>query len=358
MRVPSFKNTTKILREDPQREKKSENSSRRGKKKTRNFGPPPFEPPPFGPPRCGTPPFGPSTLFLGLGSHPSGALTPLNPHPSLPPTPKKENWPLSNLAKVELAQVEIGPSRTRPLNGTVVMSFDSLHCVVAKKRLRRTPRRYDKSPCAHQHSRLARRTQGCRHNLVRLSVTHVSLVMSPRVVSIAQCLRQLGRFQRGPEKSSHFGDLFMSLSTQMESFWHHELATTNRLHEMAAGNRTDDDGLDFSMQRRLSQPWHSRCRNQRSCTCSTFQCLSHKESPTHSHCMDKRTEDTARSRVTRRLYVQIAGSRRRRLEHFFFKHPPRSPTCAHLFSHLCSSHLCTPQNLQILSGLYLPLSRF
>ena len=40
LRVPAFKNTTKIQREDPQREKKSENGGGRGKKKREILGGP------------------------------------------------------------------------------------------------------------------------------------------------------------------------------------------------------------------------------------------------------------------------------------------------------------------------------
>ena len=58
---PGASNTTKIPREDPQREKRKErNGGGRGEKKREVLGPPPFGPPPFGPP-----------LFLGLGPWPT-----------------------------------------------------------------------------------------------------------------------------------------------------------------------------------------------------------------------------------------------------------------------------------------------
>ena len=66
---PGASNTTKIPREDPQREKKNENGGGRGKK-ARNFGPPPFGP-------LGPHPLGPHPL----GPHPLGPH-PLCPHPS------------------------------------------------------------------------------------------------------------------------------------------------------------------------------------------------------------------------------------------------------------------------------------
>ena len=61
LRVPAFKNTTKIPREESQRGKKRTNFVAGEEKKKREIlGPPPFGPPPFAPP-----------LFLGLGPHPS-----------------------------------------------------------------------------------------------------------------------------------------------------------------------------------------------------------------------------------------------------------------------------------------------
>ena len=46
LRVLAFRNTTKIQREDPQRETKSENGGGRGEKKREILGPAPFGPPP------------------------------------------------------------------------------------------------------------------------------------------------------------------------------------------------------------------------------------------------------------------------------------------------------------------------
>ena len=79
LRVPAFRNTTKIQREDPQRERERARMGGEDGKKKRNFGPPAFGPqplflglgphlsgpPPFGPPPFGQRPSGPP-LFLGL----------------------------------------------------------------------------------------------------------------------------------------------------------------------------------------------------------------------------------------------------------------------------------------------------
>ena len=46
---PAASNTTKIPREDTQREKKSEKGTGRGEEKARNFGPPPSGPHPSSP---------------------------------------------------------------------------------------------------------------------------------------------------------------------------------------------------------------------------------------------------------------------------------------------------------------------
>ena len=74
---PGASNTTKIPREDPQREKKSENGCGRGGKKLEILGPPPFEP------QLLTPYF-----FLGLGS------TPLDPQPfGCPPFWRRPTFP-------------------------------------------------------------------------------------------------------------------------------------------------------------------------------------------------------------------------------------------------------------------------
>ena len=95
--VPALQsNTTKIPRENPQREKKMRFPVGESKK-TRNFGPPsPFGPHPSGlffPPHPSGPP--PTSgrerekkpLFLGSGPHPSG------PHPFQVWAPQKQNWP-------------------------------------------------------------------------------------------------------------------------------------------------------------------------------------------------------------------------------------------------------------------------
>ena len=50
MRVPAFKNTTKIQRESPTRGRKNENCGGRGTKKREILGPPPFGAPPLGAP--------------------------------------------------------------------------------------------------------------------------------------------------------------------------------------------------------------------------------------------------------------------------------------------------------------------
>ena len=87
-------NTTKIPREDTQREtQRAKIGAGEGKKKkARNFGPPPFgalrrphpsTPPPFGAPPFGAPPFGPN--FHGFGPHPLG------PHHDTPDP--KMDWP-------------------------------------------------------------------------------------------------------------------------------------------------------------------------------------------------------------------------------------------------------------------------
>ena len=67
---PCASNTTKIPREDTQRD--TERTKRWREERARNFGPP-FGAPPFGAPPFGAPPFG-APLFLGLGSPPFGAL--------------------------------------------------------------------------------------------------------------------------------------------------------------------------------------------------------------------------------------------------------------------------------------------
>ena len=72
---PGASNTTKIPREDPQREEENEFSGGRGKKKARNFGPHPSGPHPSGPHPSGPHPSGPHPS----GPHPSG------PHPFRPP---------------------------------------------------------------------------------------------------------------------------------------------------------------------------------------------------------------------------------------------------------------------------------
>ena len=74
-----FKHHRNSTQGPPRERRKKENCGGRGKKKTRNFGPPtlwgPTLAPPFGAPPFEAPPFG-APPFLGLGSHPSG------PHPS------------------------------------------------------------------------------------------------------------------------------------------------------------------------------------------------------------------------------------------------------------------------------------
>ena len=73
-------NTTKIPREDTQRERKKKRKWGREREKKREIlspRAPPFWAPPCGAPPFGPPPFGPP-LFLGLGPHPAG------PHPSGP----------------------------------------------------------------------------------------------------------------------------------------------------------------------------------------------------------------------------------------------------------------------------------
>ena len=210
------------------------------------------------------------------------------------------------------------------------------------------------------------RAQGRRHNLVRLSVTHLSRDMSPQMVSIARGLRQLGRFQPGPKEdssvsmvaqSSHFGDLLVSPWTQIESFSHHELATTNRLHEMAAGNRTHDDGLDFRSATKGDQtkpsPGIRSLRVLRSGVCPSFGTPAAETSDPARVPFSQRISHLTRICIgwanvrrrrtftaTRRLYVEISGSRRRRLEHL-------------LVSHVCNCHMCTAQQSQVFSELYL-----
>ena len=76
-RAPALQNTTKIPREDPQRDTETAKRWREREEKARNSGPPtlrapPFGAPPFGAPPFGAPPFG-APLFLGLGPPPIGA---------------------------------------------------------------------------------------------------------------------------------------------------------------------------------------------------------------------------------------------------------------------------------------------
>ena len=113
-----FKNTTKIPREDTQRDTERAKRWREREEKARNFGPPTLRgPPPFGPPPLrgptlsgphpfGAPPFG-APLFQCLGPPPIGAPPIGAPPFGAPPfwaqkggapmgkTLKHQNWPKS-----------------------------------------------------------------------------------------------------------------------------------------------------------------------------------------------------------------------------------------------------------------------
>ena len=70
-RAPALQNTTKIPREDPQRDRNSETVAGKGRKSAKFWAPHPSGAPPFRGPTLSGPTLRGST-FLGLGPHPSG----------------------------------------------------------------------------------------------------------------------------------------------------------------------------------------------------------------------------------------------------------------------------------------------
>ena len=123
LRAPALQTPPKFHETTPKREIRKKIVVGGGKKKARNFGPPPFRAPPFG-----AKPFWAPTL-LGptvLGLHPSRAhpsRAPLcRPKIQHPKIGRSRNWPKSKLAEVEigrsrkkeLSEVEIGRSRPPP----------------------------------------------------------------------------------------------------------------------------------------------------------------------------------------------------------------------------------------------------
>ena len=100
LRVPVFKNTTKIPRKDPKREEEERKLWREEGKK--------FWAPHPAIPTLRGPTFGASTIW---GLHPSRphSSPPFGPHPSWSQNSTSTNWPKSPLAEVELAELENWP---------------------------------------------------------------------------------------------------------------------------------------------------------------------------------------------------------------------------------------------------------
>ena len=93
--TPAFKNTTKIQREDTQRDTKERNGGGKGKKKARNFGLPTLRGPTLSGPHF--------SGFYPSGLHPSGlhplGLHPSGPHPLWSQNSTSKNWPKSQLGR-------------------------------------------------------------------------------------------------------------------------------------------------------------------------------------------------------------------------------------------------------------------
>ena len=117
-RAPALQNTTKIPREDSQRDTETAKRWREREEKARNFGPPTLRGPTLreptlrdptlrGPTLLGSPPFG-APPFLGLGLPPIGAP------PFEGPTLVVPKFNIQKLAEIELAEIEIGRSRNWP----------------------------------------------------------------------------------------------------------------------------------------------------------------------------------------------------------------------------------------------------